>query len=147
MLKSVPINESREPTFCHHVVRLRSDMTIAELFAEWFRLLPEDKNDEFGDHSECRYERQCSILEDLIRRRAKSLEDLLFKWKMARANEDDANKHYDDVPTLVGLFEWRGCATGHDPWSVQAAFSDSLTSELLRSILEDLERLTKDSTS
>jgi hypothetical protein len=135
-------NEERE--FCHHVVRLRSDMTIPELFAEFQRLDQWGKNDEYGDHGECRFERICALIEDVTERRGKCFDDLLLKWKMARQLEDDAN---EGDPTLIDLFEWRGIAMGADGWSVQAAFSYARTSALVRSILEDLDRLTQDAKS
>src|SRR3979490_3326535 len=74
--------ETTTPTMCHHVVRLRSEMTIAELATEWFRLQPSDESDDYGDHSDCRFERIIALEHGLTRRPATCADDVLHTFKV-----------------------------------------------------------------
>ena len=98
--------ETTTPTMCHHVVRLRSEMTIAELATEWFRLQPFDESDEYADHSQCRCDRIFAIEDELTQRPATCADDVLHKFKVMEQSETDAETANGPIKPIVEQFEW-----------------------------------------
>jgi hypothetical protein len=118
-----------------HLAVCLYDLTIAELAAEWRRLNKWDETDEYTDHGDCRLDRMSQIERILRRKRAKSADELIQKWAVLELLECTDNEHHKSI---VDAFRW-----GEDDWSAAASFEHSRTSDLLRSIFQDMSRLSQ----
>jgi hypothetical protein len=114
------------------------DMTIAELAAEWHRLQKWDESDEYGDHSDCRLDRMADIERLLsLHRSAKSPDDVIKKWAVLEQRECADNPY---GRTLDALIDWEA---SHHRCQIESSFEHVRTSDLLRSIMNDLHNLSQ----